>query len=48
MGQLQAGMTRAQQRLISPLSKKDQDTFMRLLSKLVQANNHYGRAAADL
>ncbi len=48
MGQLQEGMTRAQQRLIDPLGKKDQATFMRLLSQLVQANNHYGRAAADL
>jgi len=48
MAQLQEGMTRAQKRLLAPLSKKDQDTFMRLLSRLVQANNHYGRAAADL
>ncbi|WP_246012887.1 MarR family winged helix-turn-helix transcriptional regulator [Pigmentiphaga humi] len=48
MGLLQEGMNRAQQRLISPLNKKDQHTFVRLLAKLVQANNHYGRAAADL
>ena len=48
LNQLHESMARAQQRLIAPLNQKDQQTFLRLLTKLVHANNHYGRAAADL
>lgn len=44
MGTLQDGMWRAQQRLLEPLSPGDQQTFMRLLSVLVESNNQYSRA----
>lgn len=44
MGLLQAGMARAQQRLLEPLSPRNQQIFMKLLSTLVEANNQYGRA----
>lgn len=44
MGHLQGGMLRAQQRLLEPLSRRSQETFMKLLSTLVDANNHYSRA----
>ncbi|OZI18578.1 MarR family transcriptional regulator [Bordetella genomosp. 9] len=44
MGLLQAGMARAQQRLLEPLSPRNQQLFMKLLSTLVEANNQYGRA----
>lgn len=47
MGLLQDSMQRAQQRLIEPLTSKDQETFLRLLSALVAANNQYGRATAE-
>lgn len=43
MGLLQEGMARAQHRLIEPLSIRDRDVFMKLLSKLVEANNQYCR-----
>lgn len=43
MGLLQGSMARSQERLLEPLSKEDQATFKRLLSKLVDANNQYGR-----
>jgi DNA-binding MarR family transcriptional regulator len=44
MGLLQGGMIRAQQRLLEPLAPRDRDVFMKLLSQLVEANNHYSRA----
>jgi DNA-binding MarR family transcriptional regulator len=44
MGLLQGGMARAQQRLLEPLSQRNQQIFMKLLSTLVEANNQYGRA----
>ncbi|AZY53520.1 MarR family winged helix-turn-helix transcriptional regulator [Bordetella avium] len=44
MGLLQTGMARAQQRLVSPLSPRNQEIFMKLLSTLVEANNQYSRA----
>jgi len=43
MGLLQSGMARAQERLIEPLPPGDRETFMRLLSTLVEANNQYSR-----
>ncbi len=46
MGMLQAGMARAQERLLEPLAPEDRIHFMRLLSALVESNNQYGRAAA--
>ena len=45
MGLLQNGMGQAQSRLIEPLKEKDREVFMKLLFKLVEANNQYGRAA---
>lgn len=44
MGLLQNGMLRAQQRLLEPLSPRNQEVFMKLLSTLVDANNNYSRA----
>jgi DNA-binding MarR family transcriptional regulator len=43
MGLLQTGMARAQARLIEPLPPQDRETFMTLLSTLVEANNQYSR-----
>ena len=43
MGLLQEGMARAQQRLLEPLSTRNQEIFMKLLSTLVEANNQYSR-----
>ncbi|MGD9942365.1 MAG: MarR family winged helix-turn-helix transcriptional regulator [Burkholderiaceae bacterium] len=45
MGQLQEGMLRAQQRLLSPLSPRNQAIFMKLLASLVEANNQYSRTS---
>ena len=38
-----AAMQRAQKRLIAPLSDSEQQTFLNLLLKLVNANNEHGR-----
>ncbi len=46
MKQLHANMHSAQQRLLSPLSERNQDIFLKLLSTLVEANNEYSRAPA--
>lgn len=43
---LHAHMHSAQQRLLSPLSQRDQQTFLKLLGTLVEANNEYSRAPA--
>jgi hypothetical protein len=43
---LHAHMHSAQQRLLSPLSERDQQTFLKLLGTLVEANNEYSRAPA--
>jgi len=43
MGLLQQGMARAQQRLLEPLSARNQEIFMKLLSTLVEASNQYSR-----
>jgi DNA-binding MarR family transcriptional regulator len=43
---LHAHMHSAQERLLSPLSPRDQQTFLRLLGALVEANNEYSRAPA--
>ena len=43
MEQLRPRMQRAQERLIEPLSPEEQEQFMFLLAKTVEANNHYGR-----
>jgi len=44
MGLLQNGMMRAQRRLLEPLTPRNREIFMKLLSQLVEANNHYSRA----
>lgn len=44
MGLLQEGMMRAQERLLEPLSPRNQEIFKKLLSTLVEANNEYSRA----
>ncbi|MCA0243620.1 MAG: MarR family transcriptional regulator [Proteobacteria bacterium] len=46
MKELHAGMTQAQQRLLAPLSPRNQEIFLKLLSELVDANNDYSRAPA--
>ena len=43
---LHAHMQSAQQRLLSPLSERNQEIFLKLLSTLVEANNEYSRAPA--
>ncbi len=45
MGLLQDGMWRAQNRLLAPLSPRNQAVFMKLLSVLVDANNAYCRTS---
>ncbi|WP_268903355.1 MarR family transcriptional regulator [Bordetella petrii] len=45
MGLLQGGMARAQQRLLEPLTPRNREVFMKLLSTLVEANNQYSRTA---
>ena len=44
MGALQMGMLRSQRRLLEPLTPRNREIFMKLLSQLVEANNHYSRA----
>jgi DNA-binding MarR family transcriptional regulator len=44
MGALQEGMLRSQNRLLEPLTPRNRAIFMKLLSQLVEANNHYSRA----
>ena len=36
-------ISRVQQRILAPLSLKDQDVFMRLLTRLVHVNNEFTR-----
>jgi len=43
MGLLQDGMARAQERLLEPLTPRNRQIFMKLLSTLVEANNQYSR-----
>jgi DNA-binding MarR family transcriptional regulator len=45
MKQLRKGMIRSQERLLEPLNNEEREIFVRLLSKLVEENNQYGRAA---
>lgn len=41
---LHEGMTTAQQRLLAPLSPRNQEIFQKLLAVLVDGNNEYSRA----
>lgn len=45
---LHTSMMRAQQRLLSPLSERNQEIFLKLLGTLVDANNEYSRAPARI
>jgi DNA-binding MarR family transcriptional regulator len=40
-----SNMQRAQDRMCAPLSQKERDVFMATLSRLIEANNEYGRGA---
>ncbi len=44
MKSLHEGMNNAQRRLLAPLSRRDQEIFLKLISTLVEANNEYSRA----
>jgi len=44
MKSLHEGMTQAQQRLLAPLSPRNQEIFLKLLAVLVDGNNEYSRA----
>ena len=44
MKTLQQGMITAQNRLLAPLTPKNQETFIRLLTTMVEGNNEYSRA----
>ena len=37
-------MARAQQRLLAVLGEEERDAFLATLMRLLEANNHYGRA----
>src|SRR5690606_41594024 len=45
MQEISAGMNRAQERLLDPLTAKQRQTFMTMLTRVVEHNNQYGRAA---
>lgn len=44
MKSLHEGMSNAQRRLLSPLSPRNQEIFLKLLTTLVDGNNEYSRA----
>jgi MarR family transcriptional regulator, lower aerobic nicotinate degradation pathway regulator len=45
--EVEPGMLRAQERMLSPLSESDQREFMRMIKTLVQANNELSRAPSE-
>ena len=47
LDEIQPAMMRAQQRILEPLSKKDQHEFMRMIRSVVTANNELSRAPSD-
>ena len=47
LDEIQPAMLRAQQRILEPLSKKDQQEFMRMIRSVVTANNELSRAPSD-
>lgn len=47
LDEIQPAMMRAQQRILEPLSKKDQQEFMRMIRSVVIANNELSRAPSD-
>jgi len=40
-----SAMQRAQDRMCAPLAQKERDVFMATLTRLIEANNEYGRGA---
>jgi DNA-binding MarR family transcriptional regulator len=44
---IEPAMLRAQQRMLEPLSKKDQQEFMRMIRTVVTANNELSRAPSE-
>lgn len=47
LGAVVPGMLRAQQRMLEPLDAAEQAEFMRLISRLVTANNELSRAPSE-
>jgi DNA-binding MarR family transcriptional regulator len=47
LDEIQPAMMRAQQRILEPLSRKDQQEFMRMIRSVVTANNELSRAPSD-
>ena len=45
MQEISTGMNQAQDRLLDPLTAKQRQTFMAMLTQIVEHNNQYGRAA---
>ncbi len=45
MQELSARMSQAQKRLLDPLPAKQRQTFMEMLTRIVEHNNQYGRTA---
>jgi DNA-binding MarR family transcriptional regulator len=42
--EMHASMQRAQARLLEPLPPAERQVFLRMIERLVEANNHYGRS----
>lgn len=47
LGQVEPAVLRAQTRMLEPLPKKEQQTFMRMLREIVKANNDLSRAPSQ-
>lgn len=45
---VEPGMVKAQQRILKPLPAAERDAFMRMLRKLVEANNEMSRAPSEV
>jgi DNA-binding MarR family transcriptional regulator len=44
LDEYESRIARVQEKLLAPLSKNDQDVFLQLLRRLVDANNDFSRA----
>lgn len=47
LGQMEPAVMRAQQRMLEPLPAREQEAFMRMLRKIVRANNDLSRAPSQ-
>lgn len=47
LDQIEPAMLRAQKRMLEPLSRKDQQEFMRMMRVVVRANNELSRAPSE-